>query len=97
MKDRHLSIIRDILEQKLSAADCHVYLFGSRARGLARTASDIDLAVESAEDISRQVAHARTAFEESTLPYNVDLVDLRDASPALVEDVKTWGKLIWKR
>jgi predicted nucleotidyltransferase len=49
-------------------------LFGSRAQGTYRRASDIDLALEGADISLSDTASLYSAFAESSLPYDVDLV-----------------------
>ena len=58
----------------------NIYLFGSRARGDNSAFSDIDIAIESNESISKKLANVRFEIEESLLPYKVDIVDLSKAT-----------------
>lgn len=70
-------------------------LFGSRARGDHRAASDIDLAVAGKGGIRERLAHA---FDESALPYTFDIVDYENLSNAhLRHAVDTDGVLLWKK
>lgn len=71
-----------------------VYLFGSRARGTNSPHSDVDLAIESKEDLSREVTLLRFILEESNLPYKVDLVVLSEVDAYMQEVIKKEGK-IW--
>lgn len=76
-----LTLARDIASRLLAGTGAKAILFGSRARGDARQWSDIDLAIESDNDLPPEILSAlREAFEESNLLLNVDVVDLRDAS-----------------
>ena len=70
----HIETVTRILA--LLAPDCDVLAFGSRVKGNARKYSDLDLAIRGEEklDFSRY-ARLRLAFEESTLPINVDILD----------------------
>lgn len=74
MDPRHLDIIKDIL--RMHIPDRTVWLFGSRAIGNARLASDADLAIlgDSPLGLSR-LANLREAFQASDLPFRVDLVE----------------------
>ena len=66
-------------------------LFGSRAMGLARGNSDVDIMLYGEELTMGDVAHARALLEETTLPYQFDLV-LHDAgNKALHEHVRRYG------
>lgn len=54
----------------------HAWVFGSRATGKARRASDIDLAIE-APDLSAAGWHAlQEALEQTPVIYNLDIVRL---------------------
>ena len=76
-----LALARAIANRILAGTGAKAILFGSRARGDARQWSDIDLAIESENDLPPEILSAlREAFEESNLLLNVDVVDLRDAS-----------------
>ena len=72
-----------------------VYLFGSRARGTARRFADIDIAIALAagdRPVPRDLlALLREQFEESRIPYRVDLVDLYHADPSLRGEVAREG------
>ena len=72
----HLGIVRGVLQDHLPA-DVKVWVFGSRAQWSAREASDLDLALEGGAEIDRKMLDAvADAFEDSDLPYAVDIVDL---------------------
>ena len=57
-----------------------IYLFGSWARGEARRSSDVDIAIESEDDISFLLCEFREALENSCIIYNVDVVDMNFAA-----------------
>lgn len=57
--------------EKLGA---RVWCFGSRARGDHRSSSDLDLLVESSEDLRAKLFEISDALVESNFPYKVDLV-----------------------
>ena len=58
-----------------------VWAFGSRVNGKAKKFSDLDLAILGEEPLSiAKSADLREAFEESDLPYKVDLVDWASTS-----------------
>ena len=83
--------LREFLKEFFQGKEVEVYLFGSRARGDASPASDIDLAIVSDQDLSEDLAILREILEESLLPHKVDLVDLKHA-PYLREKVEKEGK-----
>ena len=72
--------------------ECQVWVFGSRAHGPAKRFSDLDLALSSTEAIPlRRLALLADAFEESDLPFRVDLLDLRTASPSIRDQINRSG------
>ena len=72
----HLEIVQDILRERLPAG-FQVWVFGSRAKWTSTDASDLDLAVAGPSRLDyRVMAGLEVAFEESNLPYSVDVVDL---------------------
>jgi len=71
--------LKEFLKEFFKNDDVKVYLFGSRARGDFRRYSDIDLAVESNEDIRDKIIELKDILEESNLIYKVDIVDLKKA------------------
>ncbi|WP_416148292.1 nucleotidyltransferase family protein [Salipaludibacillus sp. HK11] len=96
LRDNILSQLREIVVTQLSSEKVRVYLFGSWARQEEKQSSDIDIAIE----IERPIDSTKwndfiEKIEESTIPYRVDVVDLRHASPQLVEKVKEEG-ILWK-
>jgi hypothetical protein len=93
----YLPKIVEIVRRALEGASCSVWLFGSRATGRATPVSDFDLAVRAEEDVSSGLGRAREELDESTIPFLVDLVDLREASAALIDQVNTKGILLWSR
>ncbi len=84
LRTQDLAIVRDVLAAH-APPDAVVRVFGSRARGLARRGSDLDLAIDAGRPLtSRESGALADAFEESDLPYTVDLVDVRAASEGFV-------------
>lgn len=60
-----------------------IWAFGSRVTGRAKQYSDLDLVVISKEPLSfADYATLKEAFDESDLPYRVDIVDWAAATSA---------------
>lgn len=61
---------------------CTVWAFGSRVTGTAKPASDLDLAIQAPDGPLDMViiGSLAEAFDESTLPMKVDIVDYRNIS-----------------
>ncbi len=93
---RALERVREITLQVLGDRDVRVYLFGSSVTGRVRGSSDIDVAVDPLHALpSALLAELRERFEESEVPYDVDVVDLSVASPELRARVEREG-LSWR-
>lgn len=74
-------IVQSILERALSAANARVYVFGSRATGTTKRAADLDLAIDLGRALSvKEQLSLADQFEESDLPYRVDIVDMHTVS-----------------
>lgn len=80
MRPEHLAIVCGILAKH--AAGHEVWAFGSRARGTAKRYSDLDLAIITAKPLDLiQGATLADAFDESDLPWRVDLTDWATTDP----------------
>jgi predicted nucleotidyltransferase len=76
----HLEIIKAILKQYTPG--CEVRIFGSRVTGKAKIHSDLDLALACEQKIaSKFLSLLQAAFEESDLPFRVDVLDWKAISP----------------
>ncbi|MDR1327221.1 MAG: nucleotidyltransferase domain-containing protein [Heliobacteriaceae bacterium] len=79
VSDDELKIIIEII--KTYASDCDVLVFGSRYRGTHKNYSDLDLAFNCNKTMSiNRIAELKEAFEESDLPYRVDVLDYNTVS-----------------
>jgi len=72
LTDRDMRTIRSIFE-KYDELSC-VHIYGSRANGNYHAGSDIDLAVMDEELSDVLIRRMKSDFEESSLPYFVDIV-----------------------
>ena len=83
-----LKTVADVLARILPAT-ARTWVFGSRAAGSARRGSDLDLAIDLGRPIEPAEAVALAeAFDDSDLPYAVDIVDLcsvNDRFAAVIE------------
>ena len=93
-----LALVRQMLAQRLP--DATVQAFGSRVTGWpfgrgSKTYSDLDLAVWPADGpTDLALAELRADFEDSNLPWRVDVTLARDLPAALAQLVKTLGVLL---
>ena len=73
--------IREVIERFLDLKKYEVFVFGSRADGQAESFSDYDIGVSGKSSVSlKTLSLIREAFEESDLPFKVDLVDFSRVS-----------------
>ena len=78
LEQRHIDFILQILHNNIPQKDAKFYIFGSRTKGNYKEYSDIDIAVQlqggklSADTLGKILLE----FNDSTLPYEVDVVDL---------------------
>ena len=69
-----MKIILNII--KKYAKNCEVLVFGSRLKGTNKAFSDLDLAFICSEKLDlKKISRLKLKFEESDLPYRVDIVD----------------------
>ena len=74
LRPDHLDAVERILAEHVP--ECEVRAFGSRAAWTAKDYSDLDLAVVGAGPLDwRTLGRLREAFEESSLPMRVDVLD----------------------
>lgn len=86
----YLQLLRRILGQHLPGWE--VRLFGSRVRGTARKFSDIDLVVVGASAVPEQtLTDLRDAFDDSDLPYKVDVLDWQAITPEFRKVIEDQG------
>jgi uncharacterized protein len=80
LEPSHLDIVRRALAEHVP--ELEVWAFGSRVAGAPKPHSDLDLALVSNQAIEvGRLARLSLAFEESDLPFRVDLVELGRSSP----------------
>ena len=87
-----LGELRRMVLDALGKHEAEVWLFGSCARGEVLQHSDIDIAILPRDELpSGFFSDLAESIEESSIPYDVDVVDLRRAAPTLVEEVRREG------
>jgi len=81
ISEQELAITLSIIREHVP--DCDVFVFGSRSNGTARSYSDLDLAFKhkNRDKLSiRRIGILRDTFQESALPFRVDVVDYYSTS-----------------
>ena len=78
LEQRHIDFILQILHNNIPQKDAKFYIFGSRSKGNYKEYSDIDIAVELPKErlTADILGKILIEFNDSTLPYEVDVVDL---------------------
>ena len=70
--------------------DVKVWVFGSRTNWTTKDSSDLDLALDGESKLSHKLLGAlKGAFEDSTLPYTVDVVDLNQIGESFRQIVES--------
>ena len=99
----HLATVTRILADHVP--ECEVRVFGSRVAGTAKHYSDLDLALIGHREIDWDtLRQLREAFEESDLPFRVDVIDwhaisegFRKGSRAGLRDPRAEHSGGWRR
>jgi predicted nucleotidyltransferase len=75
----YIDIIKRIINRYIPNSE--IKIFGSRANNSSNNNSDIDIAIISNKKIDlKTLAKIKMAFEESDIPYRVDIIDYMSAS-----------------
>ena len=83
-----LAILQTVLQSHLPAG-ARTWVFGSRATGMARRYSDLDLAIEDVAPVDdARLGELRDALSESDLTIKVDVLDLRTVDPAFRQRIE---------
>jgi len=94
LRDKDLEILRGAFRRFPSVREVRV--FGSRANGNARRASDLDLAISAPEATPAEWADLCDALENAPLIYELDLVRPEQAtSERLKEKIQSEGIAIY--
>lgn len=76
LEERYIDFIKNTISSMIH--NYKLYIFGSRAKNRAKKYSDIDLAIDSQELTPQIKTKLEFTFENSTLPYEVDIINLND-------------------
>ncbi|MCX7337766.1 MAG: HI0074 family nucleotidyltransferase substrate-binding subunit [Alphaproteobacteria bacterium] len=95
VNEKHAKIVTEILK-KFLPTEVSVWVFGSRTQNTTKQFSDLDLAIDCHQkplgiDV---LSDLRNAFDESLLPYKVDLVDMNATGPEFL-DIINEKKILW--
>jgi len=85
LSDEEYHFIHKNVVEPLQEKGATIWCFGSRARGDHQKFSDLDLMVESSEDLSREIGAIQEQLSKSNFPYKVDLVQFREFAESYKE------------
>lgn len=74
--------------------DTEAWVYGSRIKGNAHAASDLDLVVFSSPKQTRQVSDLKEAFDESNLPFRVDLFAWNDVPESFRKNIAAEKRIL---
>jgi predicted nucleotidyltransferase len=95
MKEKYLSMVKQIILNHLTDYPAQVYLFGSWVNGNPTHTSDIDVGIMPLEPFPPGLfSRIREDLEESRIPYQVDLIDLSKTETAFREKIQKEG-ILW--
>lgn len=76
LEQKYIDFIKHTVASNL--CEYKLYVFGSRVKGVSKQYSDIDIAIESKELTPQIKSHLEFIFEDSTIPYKIDIIDLNN-------------------
>ena len=85
IEEAQLKTVLSIIKGSKELENCSVYLFGSRIQGKSVKYSDLDIAIDNqGKPVSDTVrSNLISLFENSILPYKVDIIDINTVSQAI--------------
>ena len=87
--------IKKIINNIIKDENVKVILYGSRARGDYNERSDFDIALAGKEKLEEKIIRiVKEEFEESTIPYKVEVVDFNNVSDVLKKQINAEG-VVW--
>ena len=90
LKPHELEVVRNILNRFVPEAE--IIVFGSRIHGTAKPWSDLDLAIKAKSALDWKVLEdIKEAFQESDLPFRVDVLDWNDITESFRKAIETSG------
>jgi predicted nucleotidyltransferase len=95
-ENKYIQQIKQIVLDFLKDQPVKIVLYGSRARGDNDPGSDVDIGILSEKEFNGIIlSKLRDLLEESTIPYKVEIVDLRQVSETFKAEILK-DAVIWK-
>lgn len=85
LDEKYIDFIKEKISKHLKS--CTIYIFGSRAKNTAKKYSDIDIALDCKDLYENILLKIKNEFENSTLPYEVDVIDLNNISEKFKKNI----------
>jgi len=90
LKPHELEVVRNILNRFVPEAE--IIVFGSRVHGTAKPWSDLDLAIKAKSALDwKLLEEIKEAFQESELPFRVDVLDWNEITAAFRRAIEMNG------
>lgn len=95
-ENKYHELLKSLVLRELGNKSCKVFLFGSRANGSYRWASDFDLGIEglNEEEFLRIKFDLLDKIEESLIPWKVDIINFDTADQEFkkiaLQDYEVW-------
>ena len=90
LKPHELDVVRNILNRFVPEAE--IIVFGSRIHGTAKPWSDLDLAIKADSALDwKLLAEIKETFQESELPFRVDVLDWNDITESFRKAIEING------
>ena len=94
VSSEEFEIIKNILHSYIKKGK--VYAFGSRYKNNNKKFSDFDIAIDTGEKLSFEFLNIlKDAFEESDLPYRVDIIDYNNISDKFKKIIDGGNEIIY--
>jgi len=94
-EDQHNYILKVVVEPLKIESHADVYCYGSRAKGSHSQFSDLDLMVESDQDLSKKISSIKEVLVKGNFPLKVDLVQKKDFAESYLPSYEN-DKVIFK-
>ena len=98
IEDKYLNQMRELVLEVASSLNCTIVLFGSRARGIHHSSSEIDIGFSGLSEslFTRTRDRILSELEESVIPHHVDLVNMDTAAQSF-KSVAMKEVVVWKQ
>ena len=81
LDDKVIGNLKKIVRSKIKDNSYKLFIFGSRAKNVNRKFSDVDLGILGPKPVSsKAIIDIEEQFENSDIPYRIDLVDFYGAT-----------------